>query len=210
MRKLVVGVAVAALLVVPGSAAAKGPTALQLCGSSGCAPLGDAFPVSAGPAVPVAAPAVPAPYYGFTYDAPGNPFAYWIPSAGVVRLVDQGGIAQWVQVPADTAAKLQAVAQSLRPFPAPVAFEVVVNHHSVRRGATYGRLFGVGTPVRVWPRSVVWVPVKFFTTPGGPWGDGANSVWISTRGGYLMRDRQVVRISPVLARLVLARRPLQR
>ncbi len=122
--------------------------------------------------------------------------------------MDQGGIARWLTVTPDLRGRLGSAIATLSPHPVPASFDVVVNHHSVARTAGYLRLFSVGTPVRVWPRSIVWLPVRIFSSPSSPWGDGANSLWISKRGGYLMRDRTVVKISAALARRILARRPL--
>src|SRR5207302_228490 len=83
---LVLVVCAAAALAPAPQALAKG--ALQLCGSSGCAPLGPEG--SAGPMIPLGvgtgarlAPVAPAPFYRIGFAEHGGTLAYWIPSAHV-------------------------------------------------------------------------------------------------------------------------------
>jgi hypothetical protein len=68
------------------------------------------------------------------------------------------------------------------------------------------KLVTVGTPVAAAPAKTKWTDVRVL---GGtsPWNDGTVSLSIS-RTGYLRRAGDVFRISPQLAKRVLARLPI--
>lgn len=209
MKRLLL-VAALALVLVP-QAAAKGP--IVLCGPGKCMPIEDEaantvrYGGSAGDARTL--PPAPSAFYELRFsDLPGA-LAYWIPSAGVLRLsVAQAGPVYWSPtLPAETSL-LTSVAAHLAPFPAPRTVDVAVDSHAVRRPATYLRLFTLGTPVQRWPGAGGWLPVYLFGDET-PWTDGLVFMWISRHGSYLRRgDGDVVRIPARDASRIRARLPL--
>ena len=193
-RILLLALLVAAAALVP-DAAAKGQ--LSLCGSSGCNPLPQGFGWGSGIVTEVSLPPVPPSPY-FSIQEEGTPIAYWSPAGHALRTVDIAGVAQWMN-DSSVAAALAATAVALAPFPVPTSVLALVQHHSARHPASYLGLFSIGTPVLAAPRLVSWLPVLIFTTPASPWGDGADAIYISRSGDWLLRDREVVRISAALA-----------
>src|ERR1700704_5171778 len=117
MRSAVLLVLLAALVGVP-SAAAKGP--FQVCGATGCAVLGteDAPPVRLGAdgAEVVAAPVAPVPYFVVRFAEFGSTNAFWIPSAGLLRLSQSqfGALRNvWISTLPDEDALLRKTAAAL-------------------------------------------------------------------------------------------------
>jgi hypothetical protein len=215
MRKLIfVLCAVAAFGLAP-SALGKGP--IELCGSNGCAKLADeagAAPMIplgiSGPSVQRLDPAAPAPYYRIGFgEGTGRSLAYWIPSSSVLRVVDANGLAAWVAADPDAKAVLDRVAARLTAFAAPTAASALVDRRQASGGATYLDLYTIGTRTLRWPRTVAWVPVTVTDGSSTPWTDGANSLWISRKGGYLRRDGTVARIPAAIADRIRARLALR-
>jgi hypothetical protein len=97
---------------------------------------------------------------------------------------------------------------TLEPNPAPASLEVVVQHRDVPDPVTYLRLFSIGRPVAVAPRFVRRLPIVIFSNPTSPWGDGADAVYVSSRGARLLRDREYIRISATLAERIRRREAL--
>ena len=195
-------VAAAVLAFVP-AAQAKGP--FELCGASGCVELA---PETSPPSWLSAAagarllPAVgPAPYLRIRWGH--GEIAAWVPSAGALF---DGAAAAWVSPLDSLEALLREKAVGLTPYAAPVHAVAYVDWERVRDGDGYLRLMTAGTPVGATPARTRWVDVRVM---GGtsPWNDGTVSLSVS-RSGYLLRAGRTYRISPVLARRVLARRPL--
>jgi hypothetical protein len=207
-RKLGVVLAIACCFVPQASA--KG--ALALCGTGACVQIGsegnspvrwlaDAYESH------VAATA-PAPFFKLRFAGGSDVLAYWVPSAGVLRLQPRGGN-WWVRPSADEAAVLAQASATLRPFPAPRRMTVTVDDFVVPRGgSTYLRLFTTGTPMANPPHVRRWLAIDWW---GGktPWTDG---LWgfmsVSRTGPYLKRDGDIVRIRPRIADRIRHRLPL--
>ena len=211
MRRLVLVVCAAAALAAAPQALAKG--ALQLCGSSGCASLGPEG--AAGPMIPLGAgtgarlaPVAPAPFYRIGFAEHGGTLAYWIPSAHVLRVIE-GGLAAWIAPGSEAEALLGGVASTVTPYAAPTTANALVGRRQAAGGATYLDLYTLGTRTLRWPRTVVWVPVNLTDGSLTPWTDGANSLWISQKGGYLRRDGTVARIPAAVADRIRARLSLR-
>jgi hypothetical protein len=210
VKRTVTIVAALAALVLASAAGAKGPDQPVVCGAGKCAPFstgtdwGVGMSAYTGTTEPSPAPA---PYFRVGWER--QPLLYWVPSARLVRQVDPSGVARWMPVPVGLREALERSSAGLQPFPVPTDATVLVGHDAVHDPVSYFRVFSAGVPVLTWPRSVEWVPIRFFTTPASPWGDDADSVWISKRGSYLLRNRHVVRIAPALADRIRARRPLR-
>jgi hypothetical protein len=211
-RSALLLVLLAALVAVP-SAAAKGP--FQVCGATGCAELAPeaAPPVRLGAdATAAVGPVAPASYFVVRFAEFGSALAYWIPSAGLLRLSQsQGGALHnvWVAtLPAEDAV-LREKAAGLTPFAAPAHLAVTVNYTRVAaKGAdSYFRLFTIGTPIASEPAGVAWQPI-WVHGGASPWNDGLSSFAISRKGSLLKRDGQILRISTALAKRIRAAQPL--
>jgi hypothetical protein len=212
-RSALLLVLLAAFVAVP-SAAAKGP--FQVCGATGCTELGPetAPPVRLGADAATAAvgPVAPASYFVVRFAEFGSALAYWIPSAGLLRLSQsQGGALRnvWVATLPAEDALLRDKAAGLTPFAAPAHLAVTVNSTAVKRkdADSYFRLFTIGTPIASEPAGVAWQPI-WVHGGASPWNDGLSSFAVSRKGSLLKRDGQVVRISSALAKRIRAARAL--
>ena len=193
--------AVTVLVLVP-AAQAKGP--FQVCGASGCAELAAetaAWPVrmSIAPGTPTLRAATPASYFVIHWGH--GALGFWVPSAGALRLNGS-----WVAPLDGELALLRDKSAGLTPYAAPKHAVAYVSWERVRNADGYVKLVTVGTPVAAAPAKTQWTDVRVM---GGtsPWNDGSVSLSIS-RTGYLLRAGDVFRISPQLAKRVLARLPI--
>ena len=193
--------AVTVLVFVP-AAQAKGP--FQVCGASGCAELAPetaAWPVrmSIAPGTQTIRAAKPASYFVIRWGH--GQLGFWVPAAGALLL--EGS---WVAPLDSELALLRDKSAGLTPYPAPKHAVALVAWERVRNGDGYLKLVTVGTPVAAAPAKTQWTDVRVM---GGtsPWNDGGVSLSIS-RKGYLLRAGDVFRISPQLAKRVLARLPI--
>jgi hypothetical protein len=157
-------------------------------------------------------PVAPASYFVVRFADFGGALAYWIPSAGLLRLTQtQGGGVHnlWVATLPAEDALLQQKAAGLTPFGAPAHLAVTVNFTPVKGkdADSYFRLFTIGTPLASEPAGVVWLPIWVH---GGtsPWNDGLSSFAVSRKGSLLKRDGQVLRISAAVAKRIRAAQPL--
>lgn len=201
---------VACALVVVPNASAKGP--VSVCGVGSCAQVGTAESTVrwwGGAYETHVAPVAPAPFFALTFAVYARPVAYWVPSAGVLRVASPSGPAIWVQPTANELAALAQAAGSLRPFSAPQRVKVAVDGQPVRRGqATYFRLFTMGAPVARAVGAKGWLPIDFRGAET-PWTDSYAWMWISKAGRYLKHPYgDVMRISLGTARRIRARLPL--
>ncbi len=197
---------VLACVVVP-QASAKGP--VSLCGSGGCAQVGtveSSVRWWGGAYDSHVKPVGPAPFYALTFGGYSEPVAYWVPSAGVLRVVSTSGPAIWVQPRADEIATLTQAAASLQPFAAPQSAKVAVDGRPVRHGqATYLRLFTMGNPVARAVGAKGWLPVDFRGSES-PWSDAYAWIWVSRSSHYLKHpDGDIVSIPLQSARCIRAR-----
>lgn len=209
MKRLVL-VAALALALAP-QAFAKGP--VVLCGAGGCNRLEDetasAVRYWGDAGDPRVAPPAPAPFYKLEFaDLPGV-LAYWIPSAGVLRLsLAQAGPVIWSPALPDETTLLANAAAGLTPFAAPRTVTVAVDNRAARRPATYLRLYTLGTPVQSWRGARGWLPIYLFGDET-PWTDGLTFMWISKHGSFLKRgDGDVMRIPARVAAEIRHRLPL--
>ncbi len=193
--------AVTVLVFVP-AAQAKGP--FQVCGASGCAELAPetaAWPVrmSIAPGTQTLRPATPASYFVIRWGH--GALGFWVPSAGAFLLNGS-----WVAPLDGELALLRDKSAGLTPYAAPKHAVAYVSWEQVRNGDGYLKLVSIGTPVAAAPAKTRWTDVRVM---GGtsPWNDGTVSLSISPTG-YLLRAGDVFRISPQLAKRVLARLPI--
>ncbi len=212
VRKLVLAAVGALVLAFAPAASAKGP--ISICGASGCAVLGQEGqpPIrlfGADPAAPTVSAPAPAAYFVICFGdsaVGGSALAYWIPSAGVLRL--QGQPWRWVAALSGEDALLREQTAGLQPFTPPTRPSVYVDYNPVKRSDGYLRLLTMGTPVAAAPSATAWLEIWFMGRRSSPWTDGTTSLEISRKGNLLKRDGQVFRISSVMARRIRARLPL--
>ncbi len=205
-------VLVLSLAAVP-SLSAKGTGSIQLCGAARCvtldADVGFAEELGEGrfaASLERAAPAGPSPYYVLRYADAGGTIGYWVPSADLLRLGQL--TSRWVVAAPDLVAEFGRATVGIAPRPAPVrAAATAVDFKPARGAATYLRLYTIGTPAASAPGAGGWLRI-FVVGAETPWTDGANSLWISRRGGYLSRDGTVARISGQVAQRIRHGLPL--
>jgi hypothetical protein len=152
-------------------------------------------------------PVGPAPYYILRFeDAVASRLGYWVPSAGVAIWLGTSG-ATWFRPAADGAAAL-ATAASLLPYTPRVQW-ATVGARRARSPSTYLRLYTMGTQTDARVNRRSWIPVWIFAAQPSPWTDGSVELAISSRGGYLRRDGQVLRIDNRVAARIRAGLPLR-
>jgi hypothetical protein len=193
------------------SALAKGQ--INLCGASACAPLSSGDWVGGlvdwDSELHLSSPAAPSRYYEIRYAETTKPLGYWIPSTGVLRLRDDYLYqAIWVTPDQGQLTLLAKAAAGLDSFAAPTAAQAWVNGRRVKSARGYLDLFSLGTSVSSWTGAKGWLNVYVRSRAESPWSDGANSLWVSRKGGWLKRDGQVLRIPIGLARRIRGRLPL--
>jgi hypothetical protein len=213
-RVLVVSFIAAAVMLVP-QAFAKGP--VVICGVRECAPLGDEQSVQNWQLDPTSrvAPAAPSPYFVLRFADYGGTSAYWIPSAGVLRVGGLNGSSNntaWVRPRPDDLTALQAATAGLEPYPAPRTASAAVDAdpakwidmRTARGGTTYLLLYTLGKPVTSAPAVGAWLQIWVMGSPT-PWTDGQNSLWISLRGALLRRDGTMARVPISIANKIRKR-----
>src|SRR4051812_23931025 len=129
-RHLVGAAALAALALVPASAAAKEISQVQVCGADRCASVvgdQDTRMLAASSGIPGEPPPPAAPWYRVRVTvsgAPGEdmkPFSFkyaWVPSAGLLRVRDDNGRWAWSEAAPNTTRVLERTAQGLAAHPA--------------------------------------------------------------------------------------------
>jgi hypothetical protein len=204
MRRLLVLVALVLIAAPPASA--KGP--FQICGSSGCATLGDEAqpPIRFGTDAtdPAVAVAPPAPYFviRFQEDTASPPLAYWVPSASKLKF----WTGTWVTTLPNEDAVLREKTAGLTAYPAPQGVTAYVDYEPVKRATGWLKLFAVGKPVTLnKPRG--WYEV-WLRGGRSPWNDGSAQIWVSRTGNYLMRDGVTLMIPKQVADRIRRRLPL--
>ena len=210
MRKVLAVIALTVALASAPQALAKGPGAIQICGAWQCAMVGDATQprvrVFSGPLDASVAPAAPSPFYVLRFADVGGTIGYWIPNVGLLRLGQL--TSRWVSARHDETVALALATAGIAPHPAPRGqAATAVDSRPARGGRTYLRLYTIGTPTPAAPDAGGWLRV-FVVGAMTPWTDGANSLWVSKRGGFIRRDGTIARISANLASRIRLGLPL--
>jgi hypothetical protein len=211
MRRLLGSAALilVALSLQAPPAQAKGR--VEICGARGCTLL---YGMDAKPAVDVltqggrerVSPSAPAPFFTIHFAVqPESPLAYWIPTAGLLRVGWERAI--WIRPTKAETRRLRAKTRGLRPLPAPKSVSVAVNLKPVRGDPSYLRLYTLGHVTRETVEHGGWLKISFFGR-SSPWTDGKNSLWISRRGAFLRRDGEIIAVPATVAARVRARLPL--
>jgi len=214
VRKALVSVMVAAAagITVAGSAGATG-SGHWICGPRGSVQIpssieGEVPIFVTGMHVRKAAPSPPRSFYRVSYGNspscavdPMTGTAYFIPAAGEIRTVDSLSTkhALWAKLSSKLAARLRKLVQGVKPYAAPKKLRMVfVKDQTAARPSSYLRLYTIGTPTRSAPSVKSWTGITLWGA-STPWTDGKNVLSVSSRGSYLKRDGQLVRIPASIA-----------
>jgi hypothetical protein len=200
------------VLAVAPAAQAKGP--FQVCGASGCTVLAQEAQIGAMPlrvfelpdGTAASGPAAPAPYYVIRFADFSNAVAYWLPSASLLRVSQNGGVV-WRPTLPNEEAFLRDKTAGLAPYPTPSINHVLVDYERVKRPTGYAQLLTMGAPRTTSPTAYKWLDV-WLSGPVSPWTDGTVSVAIARTGSYLLRNGVVFAIPKTVADRVRKRLPL--
>jgi hypothetical protein len=165
----------------------------------------------AGQHVQKAAPAPLQSFYRVSYGNssscavdPLSGTAYFISTAGEIRTVDSLSTkhALWVKLSSKLTARLRKLVQGMKPYAAPKKLRTVfVKDQMAARPSSYLRLYTIGTPTRSAPSVKGWTGITLWGA-STPWTDGKNVLSVSSRGSYLKRDGQLVRIPASVAKRI--------
>jgi hypothetical protein len=219
VKRLILGVAVAALLSSSAAASTGGTRDagwIELCGPSGCARTTNqgaydqlkAFLPQRGPSHPIGFPPAVQPYY--TLHTPGLQLpAVYLGSARQLGVTLAPGTVTWTSLGGVTVGALQALRGQVRPFPAPLPTTVQIDRKTVRPRAIYRHLFDAFPRVyNLQPSSLSWVSVSVTWPRGTPWQPLTLTLRRNTR--IMLRPDYAVRISKALARRIAADTPRKR
>lgn len=212
MRKALVSLVIAAVACTTavGSAGASG-SGHWICGPRGSVQIPNSIegklPIFGGGRK--ALPAPPQPFYRLSYGNgrgcavdPIAGVAYFIPAAGDVRTDWGSGNAHWAKLSSRLTVHLRKLVHGIKPYDAPKKLRTVfVKDETAAKPSSYLRLYTLGTPTRSAPSVKGWTGITLLGPPT-PWTDGKNVLAVSSRGSYLKRDGQLVRIpAPVAQRI---------
>jgi hypothetical protein len=228
MRKVlaVLLVATATGTAAVGSAGASG-SGHWICGPHGSVQIPSSiegevpiFPEAGGVHVQKAAPAPPQAFYRVSYGdsrscavvGSESGSAYFLPVVGLIRTVDSLSTqrALWARLSSKLAARLRKLVRNVKAYAAPKKVSMVlVGDQVVARPSSYLRLYTTGTPTRSSPNVKRWTGITL-SGAATPWTDSKNVLAVSSTGGYLKRDGQIVRISASIAKRIRRAAPIPR
>jgi hypothetical protein len=153
-------------------------------------------------------PSAVAPFLLVRWQWPGQAErrAFYIPTTGKTRQLDENGFLAWYGLPAGS--EVQALTAKLDRFAVPHVMQVTVGGRRVQDPQSYLDVFNGGQQwfAPILPR---WLRITFTADAPSPWTDGANDVRISRKGRLLWLDGMVVRIPLQLAQRIRAGRSLR-
>jgi hypothetical protein len=208
MKRALVVVIALGVLAFAGSALAKGPFTIGICGSSGCPSVKQEIE-GRGPDVlgstllaaldggrlkapTVGAPA-PAPFLSLRIAEWGeSPTLYYVPSRRLLRMAPY-----WFRVPHSFARRLESVAPGLKPWPTPRLTQVLVDGRPAADPARYAVLLDPLPPAPVPTDAGSPVKLTLSAERANPWTDVPITYFSAVRTLY--RDSQWLRIPGALA-----------
>ncbi|MDQ3876394.1 MAG: hypothetical protein M3322_12775 [Actinomycetota bacterium] len=213
MRRLALAIAAAVALALPGAAAAKEVTSLEICGAETCRTVTSPAVLtqvgeSAGRAGVSAAPAAPAEFFLIRTTVEGDDHrftweSFYVPSARVMRGIDEHKHAYWRRTPNEERTLLDSLAAGLRPLPVPEVTRATVGRRTAADPASYLALYRLRPTDRyAYPRRADWIRIRLRSKLPSPWTDGANVLAYSPSARLLERDGQFVRLPKRLGREV--------
>jgi hypothetical protein len=152
-----------------------------------------------------ASPVAPFLLVRWHWDGQPEQTAYYVPSSGKVRQVDEHGFRSWFNVA--EAQRIRSLTAILAPYPAPVFTSVTVGGKPVADPQSYAKLFSVGHEWSPW-RYPQFIRLRFASDASSPWSDRYVDVRISRTGRLLWVDGTTFRIPLQLAQRIRARRSL--
>lgn len=193
---------------------------MTVCGASGCTELVADAPARTALAWPhlesVPPPAVDA-FYSLRFGASGGAprTGYYVPGAGLLAVVDDGGlrtgvdgVATWTAVPAAALGALRRAVAELRPFPRPTLTGGEIGYRRIEDVNGYLDLFSVEGHGPAAPAPADWQPIVLSGDRPNPWTDGATRLLYSPSTKQLRRGQEIVRLPAGIAADVAARAPL--
>jgi hypothetical protein len=201
--------AVAAALVVPAAAQAKGLSSLAVCGPAECQVAGsgpgDVFDLSRSVHAPP-----PGPYYELrlSFGHGGRSTGiYYEPRSGLVSYSESFGVPAWAPLVPMVATAVKDAADRVEAYPAPHLTAVYVGRQRVKGDAsTYLALFGAKGPFVVpGPRAKLdWI--RFESPDPNPW--TATPLAFYRQDGVLLTGSTYVKLPAATAADIVAARPL--
>jgi hypothetical protein len=132
--------------------------------------------------------------------------AYYVPSSGKVRQVDERGSLAWYSL--TDAKAVRTLTANVDTFPVPNVTHVTIGGRVARDPQSYLRVFSVGQ--ETFPAILPgWLRVRLTGDTPSPWTDTASDVRISRRGRLLWLDGTILRIPLPLAQRIRAGRSLR-
>jgi hypothetical protein len=182
MRRLTLGIALAALVSASSAAQAKlPPDGLDVCGASACVHLTQeqSTPLWSG-GRDVASPLrTPSPFYVLRWrwhPADVEQTAYYVPAANALRWAR----GTWLALDPIAAAAFEAAAAAVSPQPVMPPTAVTVGAKQARGPETYFRL--LQGPSAGFPPVTPWITVRMRSESPSPWTDEQSEIRISARG----------------------------
>jgi hypothetical protein len=216
IRTLYAAVAVTAALFAAGGAQAKAPPdGVDVCGAdNACVHLtmqqaeSNWALWSAPNPYQSLRPSPVAPFLTVRWHWPGQAerHAYYIPTSGKTRQLDENGFLAWYDLPKTN--DVEALTANLERFAIPHVTRVTVGGRPVQDPQSYLDVFNGGQDwfVPIYPR---WLRIKLTADAPSPWTDGANDLRISRKGRILWLDGMTLRIPLQLAQRIRAGRSLR-
>jgi hypothetical protein len=212
MKRLVLLV-IAAALVVPASAGAKGLVGVEACGTNGCVKQRLATPQDDGRLFSglggVVQPAAPGPWLRvfLLIGEPngvarkGIPFFY-VPGAGLLVQPGNGSDQPaWWRPSGRLRTIVRALAERVRPFAMP-RVSVTVDDRRVADPQSYLRLYTIGTKTTAYPTEDASVILDYQSNPVTPWTTG-NYMVVYPKSHLLVRDGQIVAIDDAVTKRIV-------
>lgn len=212
MKRFALAAVLALALGLPSAAVSKEVSELQVCGAQACKSITDRalleqFEGAAGDADYYAGPARPSAFYVIrvTVDVgPDHPThtwrAFYVPSAKLMRSVDEHGRASWRRMPQAERKLFDAFAEGVEPYPAPEITRARVGRKAVANPASYLNLYTLKRSPRAFPKRNSWLRIRLESTLPSPWTDGTNRLRYSQKERLLERDGEFVRLSKQVTR----------
>jgi hypothetical protein len=208
MKRILAFVIVLAALAPVGSAAAKGPFIVRICGAPGCTTVKQEFGGRAPDALGstllnalgrghLKAPTVGTPalarYYSLEIEEfGGSGPVYYVPSLRMLRAAPY-----WFRAPGSFVRRMEAVTAGLRPWPAPRLTQVLVGSRRAADPSAYAVLLGPLPRASVPTDAGKSVRIELSAERASPWTDLPVTYFPGVRTLY--RDSQWLRVPDRLA-----------
>ncbi|MBA3365836.1 MAG: hypothetical protein H0U03_08640 [Actinobacteria bacterium] len=220
MRRRIVAAVIGVLLVLglAAGAFAKELKEVKVCGAVACVVVTDVGTMHklADATEGSKAPPRASEYYSVSVSVDAGErlhtwHVYYVPSAGLVRAIDEHGAAAtraavrqatavWMSVPAATRAAFGQATAGLAPFPKPALTSVRVGARPVTGDpSSYLSLYEVGARYSGSTWKATWHRITLQSETPSPWTDGANKLSYSPNLRLIRRDGHVFRIAKSLS-----------